>query len=200
MSTGTFTLAELKVLAAELTALVLTTSDSKGGRVGSISDEDSIIAAIKALKKYNVHEVPKGCWFDVQVNGAPVQIKSSRCEKADNFGSKAGVLWAVTNLSEAEILSRTNKSWLDFRNTLLAAEAHPGHRDLLILVFNKRTRTFLATSLKSVSTFATNGLNLPFQIYWGGLNKVAVPHTDAASYALIKNAYLESVEKWKKSH
>ena len=198
MSTGTFTLAELKVLAAELAALALSTSDSKGGRVGSISDEDSIVAAIKALKKYNVREVPKGCWFDVQINGAPVQIKSSRCEKADNFGSKAAVLWAVTNLSEAEILSR--KSWADFRDTLLAAGAHPGHRDVLILVFNKRTRSFLATSLKSVSTFATNGLNLPFQIYWGGLNRTAVPHSDAASYQLLKNAYLESVEKWKKSH
>ena len=200
MATGTFTLADLKVLAAQLSTLVLSTSDIKGGRVGSISDEDSIIAAIKALNKYNVREVPKGCWFDVQINGAPVQIKSSRCDRADNFSSKAGVLWAVTNLSEAEILSRTSKSWLNFRNILMAAEAHPGHRDFLILVFNKRTKIFLATSLQSVSVFTPNGSNLPFQIYWGGPNKVAVWHSAAASYELIKNAYLESLEKWKKSH
>lgn len=197
-ATGTFTLAELQRLAAKLSSLHMVASKAKDGRQGSLKDEAKIINLVRSLGGYRVKPAPKPrWWYDVRINDTPVQIKSSVFSEADNFSSKAGILWALTNLPE-EILP-TKRDWPDFERALLSQRGRPGNRDLLILVFNKNTGVFMGTSLRSVAIFVSNGSNLPFQIKWSQNTKPAST-SGVESYRRIVQAYQASVSKKITSH
>ena len=88
-----------------LNTLTITVSENhEDGRVNSIDDEDTIIDLL--IEKYgdNVEKPPARCWWDLKLFGYPINIKSSKFgSAADNFSSKAAILYALTNLPESEV-------------------------------------------------------------------------------------------------
>ena len=171
---------------------VTTSQTHTDGRVNSIKDEETIIETLRLLYGKGV-ETPKDReWFDVRLFGIPVQIKSSSFSKsaADNFSSKAAILYSLTNLTEEEV---TVRGWEKFEQSLLM-NSEDNNRDYYIIVMNKDNNEFHLTSLKRLNKLTPNGNNLPFQIKWKD-NIKTVNRTHDEAYRFIVGCYKESVTK-----
>lgn len=167
------------------------------GRVNSIGDEETIIDIL--IKKYgNNIEVPKARgWWDVKVFGYPCNIKSSKYgSAADNFSSKAAVLYALTDLPEEKVKVI---SWQKFQQALLNHSANDNHRDYYIFSLNKVTNEVHLSSLKTLQKITPNGNNLPFQIKWSD-NTQPVQRTHRQAYEFLVECYKESVRRKISAH
>ena len=181
-----------------LNTLTIQVSEShEDGRVNSIDDEDTIIDLL--VEKYgdNIEKPPARCWWDVKIFGYPVNIKSSKFgSAADNFSSKAAILYALTNLSEDKV---NVTSWKKFQDALRNYEDNITNRDYYIIVLNKATGVVYLQSLKSLSKLTSNGNNLPFQIKWKD-NILPEYRNYRQSYDFLIECYKESVRKKIGSH
>ena len=181
-----------------LNTLTIAVSEShEDGRVNSIDDEDTIIDLL--IEKYgdNVEKPPARCWWDLKLFGYPINIKSSKFgSAADNFSSKAAILYALTNLPESEV---TCSSWKQFQKKLQHNSSQLTPRDYYIIVLNKVTKQVHLTSLKSLNKLTSNGNNLPFQIKWRD-NVSPIERTYLQSYDFLIESYKESVRKKITSH
>ena len=181
-----------------LNTLTIAVSEShEDGRVNSIDDEDTIIDLL--IEKYgdNVEKPPARCWWDLKLFGYPINIKSSKFgSAADNFSSKAAILYALTNLPESEVIC---SSWKQFQKKLQHNSSQQTPRDYYIIVLNKVTKKVYLTSLKSLNKLTPNGNNLPFQIKWRD-NVSPIERTYLQSYDLLIECYKESVRKKISSH
>ena len=163
------------------------------GRVNSIDDEDTIIDLL--IEKYgeeNVIKPPPRCWWDVKIFGYYFNIKSSKYgSAADNFSSKAAILYALTNLPEDKLKV---SSWKKFQNALKEHGGEENNRDFYIFSLNKGTNEVHLTSLKSLNKLTPNGNNLPFQIKWAE-NTKRVQRTYGQAYDFLVGCYKESVRR-----
>lgn len=167
-------------------------SEHEDGRVNSIKDEDEIIARLEdCLGKDAVQRPAIRDWWDVKIAGYPVQIKSSNVAKgcADNFSSKAAILYALTYLPEDQVVV---KQWAEFEEALLKYADVENDRDYYIIVLDKGTGQLHLTSLKSLSKITPNRSNLPFQIKWKD-NLSPVSRTFEEAKGVIIGAYKKSV-------
>ena len=181
-----------------LNTLTIKVSEShEDGRVNSIDDEDTIIDLL--IEKYgdNVEKPPARCWWDLKLFGYPINIKSSKFgSAADNFSSKAAILYALTNLPESEV---TCSSWKQFQKKLQHNSSQQTPRDYYIIVLNKVTGLVYLQSLKSLNKLTSNGNNLPFQIKWKD-NIFPVDRDYGQSYDFLIECYKESVYKKISAH
>lgn len=168
------------------------------GRVNSIDDEDTIIDLL--IEKYGENNVvrPKAReWWDVKVFGYPLQIKSSKYgSAADNFSSKAAILYALTYLPEDKV---NVTSWKKFQEALLNNSSKDNGRDYYIFTLNKVTNQVQLSSLKTLQKITPNGNNLPFQIKWSD-NTQPVQRTHRQAYEFLIECYKESVRRKINSH
>ena len=182
-----------------LNTLTIQVSEShEDGRVNSIDDEDTIIDLL--IQKYgeeNIEKPPARCWWDVKIFGHPINIKSSKFgSAADNFSSKAAILYALTDIPEEDV---TCTSWKSFQTKLKENSSQSTPRDYYIIVLNKVTGVVYLQSLKSLSKLTSNGNNLPFQIKWRD-NIHPVQRDYLQSYDFLVEYYKESVRKKITSH
>ena len=190
--------AELQTAVDYLNTLSINVSEShEDGRVNSIDDEDTIIELLAEKFGDNIECPPPRCWWDVKVFGHPLNIKSSKFgSAADNFSSKAAILYALTDLPENEV---TCTSWKNFQSKLKNNSSQREQRDYYIIVLDKTTKRVYLQSLKSLQKLTSNGNNLPFQIKWKD-NTEPVERTYLQSYDFLINTYKESVTKKIMSH
>ena len=181
-----------------LNTLTIAVSEShEDGRVNSIDDEDTIIALLIERYGDNVEKPKARCWWDLKLFGYPINIKSSKFgSAADNFSSKAAILYALTNLPESEV---TCSSWKQFQKKLQHNSSQLTPRDYYIIVLNKVTKQVHLTSLKSLNKLTSNGNNLPFQIKWRD-NVSPIERTYLQSYDFLVESYKESVMKKISAH
>ena len=179
------------------TLIIAISENHEDGRVNSIDDEDTIIALLIERYGDNVEKPPARCWWDLKLFGYPINIKSSKFgSAADNFSSKAAILYALTNLPESEV---TCSSWKQFQKKLQHNSSQLTPRDYYIIVLNKVTKQVHLTSLKSLNKLTSNGNNLPFQIKWRD-NVSPIERTYLQSYDFLIESYKESVRKKITSH
>jgi len=179
------------------TLTIAVSENHEDGRVNSIDDEDTIIDLLEQKYGDIVERPPARCWWDVKLFGYPINIKSSKFgSAADNFSSKAAILYALTNLPEDEV---TCTSWKKFQSKLKHNSSQETPRDYYIIVLNKVTKEVHLTSLKSLNKLTPNGNNLPFQIKWRD-NIQPIERTYLQSYDLLIECYKESVIKKISSH
>ncbi len=177
-----------------LNSIVISVSEKHGdGRVNSIDDEDTIIDLL--VDKYGSENVEKPVernWWDVKVFGYPLNIKSSKYgSAADNFTSKAAILYALTDLPEDKV---NVQRWKKFQELLKNHSSKDNNRDYYIISLNKVTNEVHLTSLKTLNKLTSNGNNLPFQIEWR-VNTTPVQRTHAEAYDFLVGCYKESVLK-----
>lgn len=161
------------------------------GRINSIIDEDMIIKVL--IEKYDTDiEVSKvRDWWDVKVFGYPINIKSSKFgNSANNFSSKAAILYAITNLSEDKIKV---SSWKAFQKCIIQHGLNDNGRDYYIITLNKTTNKVHLSSLKTLRKITPNGNNLPFQIKWKD-NTQPIYRTHKESYDFLVGCYKKSVQ------
>lgn len=171
--------------------------DHEDGRVNSIGDEKTIIDLL--VKKYGDNiKIPKARdWWDVKVFGYPLNIKSSKYgSAADNFSSKAAVLYALTDLPEDKVKV---PSWQSFQQALKNNSDTDNNRDYYIFTLNKVTNEVHLASLKTLAKITPNGNNLPFQIKWRE-NTEPVYRTHRQAYEFLVECYKQSVRKKISAH
>ena len=181
-----------------LNTLTINVSEShEDGRVNSIDDEDTIIDLLVEKFGDNIETPPPRCWWDIKVFGYPLNIKSSKFgNAADNFSSKAAILYALTDLPEEEV---TCTSWKSFQNKLQMNSSQEKPRDYYIIVLDKTTNKVYLQSLKSLQKLTSNGNNLPFQIKWKD-NTHPIERNYLQSYDFLIQCYKDSVRKKILSH
>ena len=182
-----------------LNSIAISVSEKHGdGRVNSIDDEDTIIDLL--IEKYGSENVEKPVernWWDVKVFGYPLNIKSSKYgSAADNFSSKAAILYALTDLPEDKV---NVQSWKKFQDALKNHSSNDNNRDYYIFSLNKVTNEVYLTSLKTLNKLTPNGNNLPFQIKWKD-NTAPVQRTHAEAYDFLVGCYKQSVLKKVSAH
>ena len=189
---------ELQNAVDYLNTLTINVSEShEDGRVNSIDDEDTIIDLLVEKFGDNIETPPPRCWWDIKVFGYPLNIKSSRFgNAADNFSSKAAILYALTDLPEEEV---TCTSWKSFQNKLQMNSSQEKPRDYYIIVLDKTTNKVYLQSLKSLQKLTSNGNNLPFQIKWKD-NTHPIERNYLQSYDFLIQCYKDSVRKKILSH
>ena len=189
---------ELQNAVDYLNTLTIKVSEShEDGRVNSIDDEDTIIDLLVEKFGDNIETPPPRCWWDVKVFGYPLNIKSSKFgNAADNFSSKAAILYALTDLPEEEV---TCTSWKSFQNKLQMNSSQEKPRDYYIIVLDKTTNKVYLQSLKSLQKLTSNGNNLPFQIKWKD-NTHPIERNYLQSYDFLIQCYKDSVRKKILSH
>ena len=189
---------ELQNAVDYLNTLTINVSEShEDGRVNSIDDEDTIIDLLVEKFGDNIETPPPRCWWDIKVFGYPLNIKSSNFgNAADNFSSKAAILYALTDLPEEEV---TCTSWKSFQNKLQMNSSQEKPRDYYIIVLDKTTNKVYLQSLKSLQKLTSNGNNLPFQIKWKD-NTHPIERNYLQSYDFLIQCYKDSVRKKILSH
>jgi hypothetical protein len=173
--------------------------DSDDGRINSITDERNIIKILQdKYGKDNIIDGKKRHWWDVKIFNYPINLKSSNFSKnaADNFSSKAAILYALTYLPEDKI---NQNRWADFESALLNYSDVDNGRDYYIIIIDKNTSKIYLNSLKSLSKLTPNGNNLPFQIKWKD-NLIPINRTHRQAYDFIVECYKESVTVKIKAH
>lgn len=187
----------LEVLAYLNSISITVNEDHEDGRVNSIGDEKTIIDLL--VKKYGDNiKIPKARdWWDVKVFGYPLNIKSSKYgSAADNFSSKAAVLYALTDLPEDKVKV---SSWQSFQQALKNNSDVDNNRDYYIFTLNKVTNEVHLASLKTLAKITPNGNNLPFQIKWRE-NTQPVYRTHRQAYEFLVECYKQSVRKKISAH
>jgi len=179
------------------TQSIVVSENHEDGRVNSIDDEDTIIDLLVEKFGDNIETPPPRCWWDIKVFGYPLNIKSSKFgNAADNFSSKAAILYALTDLPEEEV---TCTSWKSFQNKLQMNSSQEKPRDYYIIVLDKTTNKVYLQSLKSLQKLTSNGNNLPFQIKWKD-NTHPIERNYLQSYDFLIQCYKDSVRKKILSH
>ena len=187
----------LEVLSYLNSISISVNEDHEDGRVNSIGDEKTIIDLL--VKKYGDNiKIPKARdWWDVKVFGYPLNIKSSKYgSAADNFSSKAAVLYALTDLPEDKVKVI---SWQSFQQALKNNSDVDNNRDYYIFTLNKVTKEVHLASLKTLAKITPNGNNLPFQIKWRE-NTQPVYRTHRQAYEFLVECYKQSVRKKISAH
>jgi hypothetical protein len=190
----------MKILNEFIHNLILETSNTDAdGRVNSIDDEKKLIKRLVEhceVQGVPVYEPRPRFWYDIMIDGNPVQIKSSSCNAADNWSSKKSLLYALTNMTIEEINNCSNRH-SDVQELLSSRLLHDNEpRDMDILIINKNDGRVHHRKLCQLHKLVSNGNNLPFQINWGtNLKQGLQLRTMHEAKKFIFEAYLSSIRK-----
>lgn len=155
------------------------------GRDASKESEKRVIEAVKlyvlqnpTAGPYVVEFVPAGenetrHWFDFALRFlglgenylAPSNVKISCFAKADNVGSKLGLLYALSGQEPTHL----SISWDKFHEAVADAVSTYKNADYYFLLIEKTGATsgrIVANSLRRLAKVVPNGSNLPFQCRW----------------------------------
>lgn len=182
---------ELKSAVEYLQHLIKPCNRHKDGRLNSAEDEDNIIQKLKDRYGSNVVEPKIREWYDVELFGYKVNIKSSGMNGSDNANAKAALLYCFTSGSV------TNNTWSHFYDSFENV-VNQG-RNYYFIVFDKNTGKVYLQSLLTLAKLTPNGSNLPFQVYWKD-NLVPVERSFQEAYDFLISAFKESVRKKLKAH
>ena len=176
-------------------------SNHGDGRLNSVDDEHTLISKLESTCGLDVKRVKERHWYDVLVQGSPVQIKSST-GRTDNWSSKKALLYCLTDMSLEEIDAHSNKA-SEIQKSLYGSRRSASSpvikRDLDILVIEKGNGGKVHhTRLCEMKSLTSNGSNLPFQINWK--KNVFDKHppicrTQDEAYDFLIEAYCESIDK-----
>lgn len=153
----------------------------KDGRKNSAEDEETylnIVAKIFSEKFSDINfsiNKPR-YWADVFVDKLPIHFKSTT-GGSDNFSSKRGILYSLTDLPLEKIQKVKNDKVIK----IIKNDKNKKTRPCIILVYDKNEKKLSVIDLRSVSerSLIPNGSNLPFQINWNNaLNDLSVQRTD----------------------
>ena len=162
------------------------------GRINSNADEASIIAELKIKYGDNVYVPPPRHWFDVELFGYPVNIKSSRMTTPDNVNAKQAMVWTFSDVTSF------STPWRYFYEAL-----GPGRRDIgrnyYFIILDKTTSKVHLQSLRTLKTLTPNGNNLPFQVKWAD-NLAPVQRTSEEAFRFVIDVFKESVRKLRSAH
>ena len=173
---------------------------SADGRLNSIKDEETLIDKIKQIatnsKEFEVYEPPPRHWYDLMVNGIPIQIKSSSGQ-TDNWSSKKSLLWALSDLSMQEIDAIVNRhKVIQEKLGSISFVKNGSYRDMDIFCIDKNTGKVHHKTLCSLIRLTPNGSNLPFQIPWkANLLSQPVTRSHREAFNFIVEAYISSIRK-----
>jgi hypothetical protein len=157
------------------------------GRVNSILNEGELKDIIK--KTFTILDPQERAWADIFLaNGAPVNIKVTTTNGADNASSKKGVYYALTGK-----LYTGNESWSIYLESL-DKNLMDTDKDYYFLVVNKTTGVVFWNSIKGLSSLTPNGSNPPFQVVWKNNNQF-VKKTFEDTRKLVMGTLLETLHK-----
>ena len=150
--------------------------ETDDGRNDSVNDERIIIdKLILKFGEERFHVPPPRFWYDILIKDLhfgwiPVNIKSSKCNSADNCGNLAICVYSFTN-EPMDLWTQYNNGVMS--TVLLNKIQTNGYnynikRDYYFLVINKQdTSDIIINSCKGLPNLTSNNNNLPFQINWG---------------------------------
>ena len=128
--------------------------ENADGRINSLADEELLIdALIDAANKhegFNIERPPIRHWYDLKINGKPIQIKSST-GGTDNWSSKKSILYALTDLEESEIDTLGNKHKTIQRVLANTISQRQTPRDIDIFCIDKNTGKVYSVTLCTLS-------------------------------------------------
>lgn len=176
---------ELKEAVEYLQSRITASDRHDDGRVNSIDDEDSIIDELQARYGSAVVKPRKREWYDVELFGYKVNIKSSSMAGADNCSANMALLYCFT---DAKLKSGWKHFYQAFENVV------DNQRNYYFIVLDKNTGNVYLRSLLSLAKLTPNGNNLPFQIVWKD-NLVPVERTFEEAYRFLIDAFKESVKR-----
>lgn len=163
-------------------------NSSNDGRINSYLSENKIKNFLKSLCQNNglcFEDSKERWWFDCKINGTPFNIKITNRRTSDNMSSKKGLVYCLTG----KIPGITHQETIDYIKKYYNKEDH----DYGFIVIDKLTETFYISSLKNINPelISPNGNNLPFQIYFGGLDNI-LNHSVENQDKEIINKFLQS--------
>ena len=141
---------------------------SSDGRITSAIKEkdylDSLEAALKRTDPNTMfHRPPDRFWYDVRINGIPINLKLT-LGGTDNVFNKKSIIFTLTG--DENVMGNMNFS--DWYKKILAGKIKPC-RDRMteyhFLVVNKETSEVLLKSILDIHTFKSNPCN-DLQINW----------------------------------
>ena len=161
---------------------------SRDGRVNSIADEKTVIAAIKEILAENDYdEVPERSMEDIRIYGRPVNIKVTGLKGRDNVSSNEGLVYALTGRKPSA------SNWPAIGETLGSNDIDKD-ADYYFLVVNKKDPADIFwTSFKQLKVGYPNGSNLPFQVKWEE-NRERVQRTYEEAWEFLTGLLLKSAE------
>lgn len=167
---------------------------SADGRINSAFDEALIISHLQALFPQQIEIAPPRYWYDICLthkgNKYYINVKSTSGEHADNISSKKGLYYALTGKIPEKI-----NSYQKYNENLIRHYNPNSTSDYYFIVFFKKDRTFLFTSLKHLSKVVLNGSNLPFQCLWSQEKDNIFHRSNAEQSEYLLNAYIDSYIK-----
>ena len=176
---------ELKEAVKYLQSRVTASGRHEDGRVNSIDDEDSIIDELIARYGDAVKKPAACTWYDLELFGYKVNIKSSSMAGADNCSANMALLYCFT---DAKLKSGWSHFYQSFKNIV------DNQRNYYFIVLDKNTGNVYLQSLLTLVRLTSNGNNLPFQIVWKD-NIKPVERTFEEAYRFLIDAFKESVRK-----
>jgi hypothetical protein len=157
-------------------ANIILSQETDDGRNDSVNDEKIVIdKLIDEFGEERIRTPPPRFWYDILIKDLhfgwiPVNIKSSKCQSADNCGNLAICVYSYTN-EQMDLGKQYNNGIMS--TALLNKIKTNGYnynikRDYYFLVINKQdTSDIIINSCKGLSSLTSNNHNLPFQINWG---------------------------------
>jgi len=150
--------------------------ETTDGRNDSVNDEKIVID--KLIENFGTERFrlpPPRFWYDILIKDLhfgwiPVNIKSSKCQSADNCGNLSICVYSYTD-EQMDLDAQYNNGIMC--TVLLNKIQTNGYnynikRDYYFLVINKQdTSDIIINSCKGLSSLTSNNNNLPFQINWG---------------------------------
>lgn len=141
------------------------------GRIDSAKKEEPFLRELShnLLTKHPTWDItisPPRSWYDIEINGLPINLKLTDCKTADNAANKRAIFFSITGLRTYPTASK----WNDFHDKLL--EARPEIKrerdrqtEYHYLVKNKLTGDALFKPIFDIHRFVSNPSN-DLQINW----------------------------------
>lgn len=163
--------------------------DLADGRINSSFNEHEIIDYISGnFTSFKIQKAQSREWYDFSFDSdgvfAPVNIKVSTTNTADNLNCKLGIYYCLTGKCPP---FNNGVDW-DRYFELLSQNLIKNDKDYYFLVINKNDPTdVFATSLKSLQSLQPNGNNLPFQARWDKNKTLVLRDYDEAKDFILNN-------------
>jgi len=172
--------------------------ENTDGRINSIKDEETIIKFLKdKLGDDRIEEPPPRCWYDIKIDGEPIQIKSSS-GKTDNWSSAGALLWCLTDMSYDEIGNNPKAPSVHKIIGKKAKTINPDSkpRGMRIILLDKNSGKLSLHRLEGLSHLVPNGNNLPFQVPWKKiLSEKPKIRNQKEAYSFVIGKWNESITK-----
>ena len=186
--------------------LNMTGDNGVDGRLNSALDEQRVVDFLSSKFPGKVIGAPRPrFWYDFAVYHDsvfyPVNIKITNGynkDTADNAGQMVGLLWSLTDVPEATLLTIGNKPRTNTKvvNDMLVDGKGDAKRDYYYLVINKADNSqCMISSMRTMTVSMANSgkRNIPFQANWLGCQS-PVDRTFDEAYKYLIGAYQHNLQ------